>query len=77
MVVVCHRNPDKIIGDYISLYFNIKESRPKLLYWNLPKIYVQIGPLYSFISKFLMVCKHLDFMSQEDVLELFDSFYNA
>ena len=27
-----HGNPDEIIGNYIILYFNIKENHPKLQY---------------------------------------------
>ena len=73
MGVMRHGNPAKTIDDYISLSLNIKESHPKLLDWYLPGLYTLRGTIYCFISKVLMVRKHLDFMSQEYVLELFES----
>ena len=72
-----HINTGKSIGDYIILSFNIKESHPKLLYYTLPDLYALRGTLYHFIDKVIMVCRHLNLVSQEDVSEIFESFHNA
>ena len=77
MGVMSHGNLAKTINDYISLYFNVKESQPKLLYQALPELSTLRDTVYSFISKVIMVRKHLYFFPQEDVLKLFDGLHNA
>ena len=70
MGVMLHGDTNKNIGNYTSFSFNIKQSHPKLLYQALSDLYKLRGTLYSFIGKVLIVCKNLDFMFQEDYLEL-------
>ena len=41
MGVMRHGKPDKSIGDYISLFFSIKEIHPKLLWAT------KVGPGFS------------------------------
>ena len=72
-----HGNLAKIIKNYIGLSPDIKEIHPKLMYQALTELYTLRYTLYKFISKVLMVCKHLNFVPQEDVSELFESFHNS
>ena len=71
-----HQNPSNSIENYINLSFNIKDSHPKILYYALPPLYALRGALYPFISNILIALKHHNFLSQKDILELFESFHN-